>query len=186
LWWAFKPDQAEAMGSRASELGGHEAGQKGDRAVILVDEIDKADPDLPNNLLVPIGEWRVQGPEGPVEAADGQWPLVVITSNNERDLPNAFLRRCVILSLPRPTKDHLEDVAVAHLGERDDELYAKAATLVLDRAGAPGARAPSTAEFLDFVRACIELELEPDTDEWRRVEQATLAKEPEPEGRRVG
>src|SRR5512140_518366 len=79
---------------------------RGESAVVLIDEIDKADPDLPNNLLVALGSLEFSVPyikTGPVRAATP--PLVMITSNEERELPAAFLRRCVTLNLTGPSAE---------------------------------------------------------------------------------
>jgi len=190
LWWAFDPETAKTLAWRASERGAFDADQTGDRAVVLVDEIDKADVDLPNNLLVPLGSWRFTAPIGQVSVDRDHVPLVVITSNNERDLPPAFVRRCVILNLPEPTHAHLVRVADAHLGRvvdgaDRDELFRAAADIVVEHASATPGRQPSTAEYLDFVRACLELDVAPGSSEWQSLRAATLAKEPDPVGRRV-
>ena len=96
LWWAFDPASARHHGTDPTATN-----PDADRAVVLVDEIDKADPDVPNDLLVPLGsyEFRVED-EAPVVAEHP--PLVVVTTNEERELPRAFLRRCVILALEAP------------------------------------------------------------------------------------
>lgn len=184
LWWAFRPDTARGMGARSSERGDHDPDQQGERAVVLLDEIDKADPDLPNNLLVDLGSWQFAGPRGAVAAEPGGAPLVIVTTNNERDLPAAFSRRCVILNLKRPDPAHLRRIAVAHLGgTTDDHLYVDAAGLVEQSAGPRGA---STAEYLDFLRACRALEIAPGSADWDRLKGAVLEKQPDPEGRRGG
>ena len=190
LWWAFDPGRARTLGWRASDRGAFDADQTADRAVVLIDEIDKADVDLPNNLLVPLGSWRFAAPIGQVSVDRDQVPLVVITSNNERDLPPAFVRRCVILNLPEPTHDHLVRVADAHLGRVVDGvdrggLFRAAADIVVEHATVTPGRQPSTAEYLDFLRACLELHIASGSGEWEALRAATLAKEPDPLGRRV-
>ena len=191
LWWACSPETAREAGGRVSRSR-YDRDQTGARAVVLLDEIDKADPDLPNNLLVPLGSLHFPGPDGDVWVDKDSAPLVVVTSNDERDLPPAFLRRCVVLNLPRPSREHLINVAQAHFG--DDEgsqaLYQQAATVVLDIAASRKNRTPSTAEFLDFVRACRALDVQPASSPdvqsasstWNDVIAATLEKTPNPEG----
>jgi MoxR-like ATPase len=183
LWWGCSPQTAREVGSRVSHSQ-HDRDQVGERAVVLLDEIDKADPDLPNNLLVPLGSLYFPGPAGDVWVDKRSAPLVVVTTNNERDLPPAFLRRCIVLNLPRPGHDHLIRVAQAHFGNEDGDrtLYEHAATAVLDIAARRKSRAPSTAEFLDFIRACRALEVEPASSLWKDVLAATLQKTADPEG----
>lgn len=113
---------------------------------VLIDEIDKSDVDLPNDLLhvfedgeflipelariadaqprVPVGSGDPDRPGERVEIVDGRvrcgvFPLVVITSNGERDLPPAFLRRCLRLDLKSPTVGELRRIVLAHLGDGD-------------------------------------------------------------------
>jgi MoxR-like ATPase len=183
LWWGCSPDTARNVGDRIGRSR-HDRDQNGKRAVVLLDEIDKADPDLPNNLLVPLGSLRFPGPADDVWVDKDSAPLVVVTSNNERDLPPAFLRRCVVLNLRRPDREHLISVAQAHFGDEDGNqaLYQQAATLVLDIAASRKNRAPSTAEFLDFIRACRALKVQPASSTWDDVVAATLEKAPNPEG----
>jgi MoxR-like ATPase len=84
----------------------------------LLDEIDKADPDVPNNLLVPIGSLQFQftdtGGRSITVKGGKSPPLIFITTNDERELPNAFLRRCVILNLRAPGQKRLISIALAH------------------------------------------------------------------------
>jgi MoxR-like ATPase len=181
LWWACSPSTAAEVGGRV-QRSRHNRDQLGDRAVVLLDEIDKADPDLANNLLVPLGSLRFPGPMGDVWVDRDGAPLVVVTSNDERDLPPAFLRRCVVLNLPRPSLNHLLLVAEAHFGGSPDELNRSAGEVVLDLARSRKDRAPSTAEFLDFVRACRALDVRLGSPIWDAVVAATLAKVPDPEG----
>jgi MoxR-like ATPase len=189
LWWAFHPASAKEVARAARVRGRHDPDQAGVRAVVLIDEIDKADPDIPNNLLVPLGSLSFSGPREDVTAARDEAPLVFITSNNERDLPPAFVRRCVILNLPAPEKEHLERVARAHFGalpEGSSTLYADAAEMVLEVAGRAKERKPGTAEYLDFVRACLDLDIRRGTARWDDLASAVLEKRPDPEGRSGG
>jgi MoxR-like ATPase len=185
LWWAFEPKSAKAVSAAARVKGRHDPNQTGPRAVVLIDEIDKADPDIPNNLLVPLGSLTFHGPDGDVSATRDATPLVFITTNNERDLPPAFVRRCVILNLPAPNKTHLERVARAHFGApRPDTptLYKDAASQFLTVAARVKDRNPGTAEYLDFVRACLELKIRLGTPGWDELVAAVLEKRPDPEG----
>src|SRR4029077_939588 len=82
--------------------------------VVLIDEIDKADPDVPNGLLEALGagEFTPLGQTNPVKV-QGRFPLVIITTNEERVLPGAFLRRCLVLHLKLPADENaLTDLLV--------------------------------------------------------------------------
>jgi MoxR-like ATPase len=184
FWWAFRPDSAAQVAAGARVKGRHDADQEGDRAVVLIDEIDKADPDIPNNLLVPLGSLTFEAPSGPVTAKRDAAPLVFITTNNERDLPPAFIRRCVVLNLPGPTKDHLLKVASAHFGVAPDgdTLYGDAAELFLEVVANKRDRNPGTAEYVDFVRACLDLDIHLGGKRWDDLRAAILEKRPDPEG----
>jgi len=131
-------------------------------AVVLVDEIDKADPDVPNDLLVALGSYRFQV-AGLTEAIEATHPpLLVITSNDERELPRAFRRRCIDLYIKPPTKEQLLAIAKAHFGEEDRALHDKLAELTIAAINATpeGARGPSTAEFIDAIHACKRIGIE--------------------------
>ena len=82
-------------------------------AVVLIDEIDKADPDVPNDLLVPFGSltFEVTETHESVTAPLSRRPLLVLTTNEERDLPPAFLRRSAVLKLRAPNQDRLVSIA---------------------------------------------------------------------------
>lgn len=160
LWWAFQPASAAKVGTASDP--GEKLGDE-DRTVVLVDEIDKADSEVPNDLLVPLGAWRFRVTELDLAIEAARAPLVVITTNNERDLPNAFLRRCVNLTLETPKPKRLKEIARAHFPEVGQELIG----LVVARFDALRTEAeerrlrpPGTAEVLDAIRACAELGLD--------------------------
>ncbi len=178
LWWAFDHASATRVAADGAAHGG-----EGPNAVVLVDEIDKADPDVPNNLLVPFGslEFEVEETGERVAAQEGRPPLLIITTNDERELPPAFLRRCVVLTLPAPDLDRLVEVAHAHFGD-DDPLFHDLAEFVVARSQQPGARAPSTAEYLDAIRACRTLGVAPGDQRWEQLVALVLDK-PRPHDR---
>lgn len=186
LWWVFDPDSAETRGHPAAAdlpfptahnpvvftpTGGVLGGP-----VVLLDEIDKADPDFANNLLVPIGsqQFRVEEIQRTFTyqrtAGDGllRRPLIIITTNEERRLPQAFLRRCVSLELEGPGPDGLVEIAGKIHGTTHTDLYQQVVTamtnLVRERLGLEGAAVDAAArihlnvaQFLDAVQACLEL-----------------------------
>lgn len=166
LWWAFNWTDAQ---TQAGEVRQSPPPQFGDCShtngcVLLIDEIDKAEMDLPNGLLEALGEGRFTplGRKEPV-CVSGVPPLVIITTNGERALPNAFLRRCLVLHLDlfggelKPL-DTLVKRGKAHFPELDDEKVIRpAAELLLnDRSKAEEDKRqplPGQAEFLDLLRA---------------------------------
>lgn len=135
--------------------------------MVLIDEIDKAEPEFPNGLLEALGSsaFTPPGLAAPVTVS-GVAPLVIITSNEERALPDAFLRRCLVLCLELPTETA---ALIAHLVERGRAHFPAAADGVLLKAAeqlaADHARAvanhwsplPGQAEYLDLIRAVLEL-----------------------------
>ena len=129
---------------------------------MLVDEIDKAETDVPNGLLEALGNGQFT-PFGHVDAVvSGEpQPLVVITTNEERALPDAFVRRCLVLHLALPEgkalETHLVSRGKAHFPDMADEVLSMAAgQLAKDRRDAVEARfrpLPGQAEYLDLLRA---------------------------------
>jgi MoxR-like ATPase len=113
LWWAFNRATAFRHSSAEAEPGPEQLYPDA-RAVVLLDEIDKADPDVPNNLLVPLGslQFLVEETGELVKTTPEMAPLVFITTNNERELPTAFLRRCVEIILPDATDQRLMQIGV--------------------------------------------------------------------------
>ncbi len=180
LWWAFDEasarQQAERVQGNRNPLDPN-LGEEHDRAVVLLDEIDKADPDVPNNLLVPLGsfEFQVEGLPEPVRTTAAQAPLVFITTNDERDLPNAFLRRCVELVLRPPDLDRLVAIGGEHFPKVPTKRLEQIAEIVL--AGSADEKAtPSAAEYLDTVRACLELKVQPGSPTWDDLLNVTVWK----------
>jgi MoxR-like ATPase len=205
LWWAL--DRASAL-SFAARAGSEEPDSASNarrdprRAVVLIDEIDKAHPDLPNGLLVALGSNQIAVPylERPIRIDVGKVPRldlpngveiapvqVVITTNEERELPTAFVRRCVTFSLIHPEAAQLADIARAHFHRKDDPFKRKDQALALAIAERLeklrsevkfGAHRPSTAEFIDAFRACRARGIQPKDDDprWQLIERITLAK----------
>ena len=131
------------------------------RSVVLLDEIDKAPRDFPNDILNEIERMYFRIPElgGVVIEADAALhPVIIITSNSEKDLPDAFLRRCVYYNIPFPGVDRLKRIVSARLG-----LYATGSSAFINdalelfnnlRSPANGLRKnPATAELLDWMAA---------------------------------
>jgi MoxR-like ATPase len=145
------------------------------RRVVLVDEIDKAQRDLPNDLLRELDQNRFEIPEIDLtsdrrahEAEPGRQhlrrsmatpggqarrPLVVITSNVERQLPDAFLRRCLFYYLEFPTPNRLLQVLNARFGEPNATQHEQAVSLFTDLRSLALVKKPATAELVDWVQA---------------------------------
>lgn len=189
LWWAFEPESAatrglpdKALADRGISRMADPSPRSGPRAVVLLDEIDKADPDVPNDLLNPLGALTfvvTEVEDGPrVNAKEP--PLVVLTTNEERDLPEAFLRRCVVLALPEAKPERMKAVARAHFPEETDDAVIDQVLKAYQgiRAGlAADQHEPSLAEFLDAVGAVIALRAEGDGDKrWDDILKFTLTK----------
>jgi MoxR-like ATPase len=183
LWEAFDPADAQLQQRYFDRREGAAAaaGEAHVPAVVLLDEMDKADPDVPNNLLVALGS--LQFPVGEigdktVRAPPEMVPLIIVTTNDERDLPRAFLRRCVEIELPaldgpdrdgKQRADLLVRIGIEHLrsvkdkdGRALDAAFAqKIAEIVIDLAkntpGEDGLVLPSPAEFNDTARAVAKL-----------------------------
>jgi MoxR-like ATPase len=172
LWWALNPPgawrQQQHVFARAAQLTATAERAPAARTgtVVLLDEIDKADSDLPNSLLEVLANQGFTLPWGETLHGAGETAapiLIVLTSNEERELPAAFVRRCICLHLlppgddqPEPFKQWLIQRAQAHFpAMSNDVLQAAAQMLHKDRQASPpgmGAR-PGLAEYLDFLRA---------------------------------
>ena len=161
LWWGLNWNSAKQPPGVKEPLtldGGH----PGNGVVVLIDEIDKAEVDVPNGLLEVLGEGCFH-PEGLTEPVrpEGVYPFIVITTNRERSLPNAFIRRCVVLSmeLPEDEKELLEiliERGKAHCSLPPKILQDAADMLLEDRVATKRPPLPGQAEYLDLLRAVEE------------------------------
>jgi MoxR-like ATPase len=175
LWWVFDWKGAEMQYNAASVKGARPREPKPEwnwkpeqGTVLLIDEIDKADPDLPNGLLESLGngEFNVQHVKDAVRCSKAnEPPLVIITTNEERELPAAFVRRCLVLKLALPEGEALKPWLIArgkaHFGTGiDEEIYERAASLLVDERNAQGTEQlvrPGQAEYLDLLRAVLDV-----------------------------
>jgi MoxR-like ATPase len=212
LWWAFNRPEALRVAklrpgfSKTDDTVSFEpfstVNGKRDplRAVVLIDEIDKADPNVPNDLLEVLGTNRFRVEEAELDV-DRQFPkdndkqheslLTVITTNEERDLPPAFLRRCVVFTIGEPEDPaerlkRLEQIAALHMAPliaaRENEgaaMVKEVAAKCLqlrESAKKQQRRGPSIAEFLDAVRFCLACGLAPTDQQWEIVQKSVLLK----------
>jgi MoxR-like ATPase len=125
-----------------------------DRVVLLIDEIDKADLEFPNDLLAELDEMRFTVTETGDEVVAKQRPVVCVTSNSEKELPDAFLRRCIFHYIAFPTTELMADIVRVHYPDIKQKLLdAVLARFYLLR-GMEGLRKrPSTSELLDWIGA---------------------------------
>lgn len=186
--WAFNPEKAATLAGadeKPAVFPGQQRPQAGgaQHSVLLLDEIDKAEPDLPNDLLEPLDRRSFALPDGQsFEADEAQRTLTFITSNGERELPQAFLRRCVRLHIDHPDAKGLVAIAKQHFpNAKENRVKTIAAKLEVFRLQLEeaGRRPPGTSEFLDAVRACEALDVDvADGGQgiWAHIEQAVLLK----------
>lgn len=174
LWKAFNlesaMDQEKKVLSSYSEglsaLNEQDYGSDHPQAVVLLDEIDKADPDFPNDLLVPLGSLYFTIEETGTKVKCEKPPLVFVTTNDERTLPPAFLRRCVELKLSRPD---LLEVGKVHFDEKYIDLV-KEINRIFKIIETEQNIKLSPAEFIDVVRTCINLNIsKPESDIWNLI-----------------
>ena len=126
--------------------------QSEDQVVILIDEADKADIEFPNDLLRELDEMKFFVPELDETFAAKKRPLVVITSNAEKELPDAFLRRCVFHYIEFPDRLRLQTIVKVHHPDLDGQLVAAAMERFFRLRNIDGLRKkPSTSEFLDWL-----------------------------------
>jgi MoxR-like ATPase len=124
------------------------------RVVLLIDEVDKADLEFPNDLLHELDRMRFFIAETGDEVVAKQRPVLVITSNNEKELPDAFLRRCVFHFIDFPDKQLMRDIVEVHHPKLDEKLVEQAlATFYQIREMRRLRKRPSTSELIDWISA---------------------------------
>jgi MoxR-like ATPase len=133
------------------------------RVVLLIDEIDKADIEFPNDLLQELDRMEFHVYETGEMVAARHRPVVIITSNNEKELPDAFLRRCFFHYIRFPDADTLAAIVRVHFPEIKDKLLTAALTQFYELREVPGLKKkPSTSEVLDWLRLLLAEDLAPE------------------------
>ena len=134
--------------------------EAGRGAVLLIDEIDRADPPFEAFLLELLAEWQLSIPElGTIRAQNGA-PLVILTSNRSRELSDALRRRCLFHWLPRPTREQEQAILQLHLPGLSERLRAQIVEHVQQlRLDASLDYQPGLAETLDWARALQALDI---------------------------
>jgi len=124
------------------------------QVVLLIDEIDKADLEFPNDLLWELDKMEFYIPETKETITAKQRPIVIITSNAEKELPDAFLRRCIFHYISFPDAAMMTDIVHAHYDNIEDHLLEMAMRPFYQVRDLPTvAKKPSTSELLDWLQA---------------------------------
>ncbi len=141
-----------------------EAFVHGERPVLLIDEIDKDDIELPNDLLQELDrmEFHVYETGETVKAKNR--PIVIITSNNEKELPDAFLRRCFFHFIKFPDEDTMREIVEVHFPGLKGRLVSEAMRIFYELRDVPGVKKkPSTSELLDWIKLLLNEDISDET-----------------------
>jgi len=135
LWQAFEADE---------------------QVVLLIDEIDKADIEFPNDLLTELDKMEFDVYETGERIAARQRPIVIITSNNEKELPDAFLRRCFFHYIAFPDKETLQSIVDVHFPQIEQTLVREALEIFFRLRDVPSLKKkPSTSELIDWLKLLL-------------------------------
>ncbi len=132
------------------------------RSVLLIDEIDKADIEFPNDLLQELDrmEFHVYETGETIKAVER--PVVIITSNNEKELPDAFLRRCFFHFIAFPDEEMMRAIVEVHFPGLKSRLLAEALKMFYEIRSVPGVKKkPSTSELLDWLKLLLIEDIDP-------------------------
>lgn len=130
-----------------------EAFDADEQVVLLIDEVDKADIEFPNDLLVELDRMEFFVYETGETIKAKQRPIIIITSNNEKELPDAFLRRCFFHFINFPDRDTMREIVDVHYPNITQELVQEAMEVFFDVRGIPGLKKkPSTSELIDWLK----------------------------------
>ena len=140
-----------------------EAFSADEQVVLLIDEVDKADLEFPNDLLWELDKMEFYIPETKETIKAKHRPIVIITSNAEKELPDAFLRRCIFHYIEFPDQEQMERILRVHFGDLEGELVAQAlAGFYWVRQLRDIEKKPSTSELVDWLRALVAGGVDPD------------------------
>jgi len=127
-----------------------------DKVVLLIDEIDKADIEFPNDLLLELDKMEFYCYELQKTIFAKKRPIVVITSNNEKELPDAFLRRCFFHYIAFPDRDTMKEIADVHYPDLENRLLQSAMRIFYEVRDMGGIKKkPSTSELIDWIKLLI-------------------------------
>ena len=145
LWQAFASDE------------------QGPRPVLLIDEIDKADIEFPNDLLLELDKMEFFVYETGERVVAKQRPIVIITSNNEKELPDAFLRRCFFHYIDFPSPDEMQQIVDVHYPDIKQTLLREALEVFFGLRQVDGLKKkPSTSELLDWLKLLLAEDISPE------------------------
>lgn len=134
------------------------------RPILLIDEIDKADIEFPNDLLHELDKMQFHVYETGETVIAKQRPIIIITSNNEKDLPDAFLRRCFFHYIQFPDAETMTDIVNVHFPDLKPRLLTAALKRFYDVRDTPGLKKkPSTSELLDWLKLLLVEDIDPET-----------------------
>ncbi|WP_218312170.1 AAA family ATPase [Alteromonas antoniana] len=133
------------------------------RPVLLIDEIDKADIEFPNDLLLELDKMEFFVYETQKRVVAKQRPIVIITSNNEKELPDAFLRRCFFHYINFPTPDEMRQIVDVHFPDLKKQLLDEAMSSFFELRDVPGLKKkPSTSELIDWLKLLVAEDIPPE------------------------
>jgi len=134
------------------------------RPVLLIDEIDKADIEFPNDLLLELDRMEFFVYETGETVKAKVRPVILITSNNEKELPDAFLRRCFFHYIKFPDRETMERIVEVHFPKIKQKLVSEALTSFYNLRDMPGLKKrPSTSELLDWLKLLLADDVSPET-----------------------
>ncbi len=140
-----------------------EAFEADEKVVLLIDEVDKADIEFPNDLLQELDKMEFHVYETGETVKAKQRPIVIITSNNEKELPDAFLRRCFFHYISFPDNEILQQIVDVHYPGIKKKLVAEALKQFYEVRETPGLKKkPSTSEALDWIRLLVADDVDPE------------------------
>jgi MoxR-like ATPase len=135
-----------------------------ERVVLLIDEVDKADIEFPNDLLQELDRMEFFVYETGETIKAQQRPIVIITSNNEKELPDAFLRRCFFHYIKFPDADTMRAIVDVHYPDLKKQLVSEALRVFYDLREVPGIKKkPSTSELLDWIKLLLNEDIDAET-----------------------
>jgi MoxR-like ATPase len=133
------------------------------RPILLIDEVDKADIEFPNDLLQELDRMEFYCYETNETVKAKIRPLVIITSNNEKELPDAFLRRCFFHYIRFPDEETMQQIIEVHYPKIKQRLVSEALKIFYDMRKVPGLKKkPSTSELLDWLKLLMTDEIDPE------------------------
>ena len=134
-----------------------------ERPVLLIDEIDKADIEFPNDLLLELDRMEFDVYETRERIKAKQRPIVIITSNNEKELPDAFLRRCFFHYIQFPDKAQMREIVEVHYPNLKGALLEQALEVFFDIRDMPGLKKkPSSSELIDWLKLLLAEDIPPE------------------------